>query len=98
MKKNLTLTGMMGVGKTTIGKAVSKRLLMEFIDIDRIIEKNLNLSIQIFFLLFYLKHISHTPDWIEQLDISFFTNYFFSNFFGSRLIGGVYLITLIYLI
>ena len=46
MKKNLTLTGMMGVGKSTIGKAVSKRLLMEFVDIDRIIEKNLNLSIQ----------------------------------------------------
>lgn len=58
----------------------------------------LNTFMIIFFLFFYLKDISHTPQWIEQLDLSFFTNYFFSSFFGSRLIGGVYLITLIYLI
>ena len=45
MKKNLTLTGMMGVGKSTIGKAVSKHLSMEFIDIDKIIEKKLKLTI-----------------------------------------------------
>ena len=58
----------------------------------------LNVFIVTFFLLFYLKSISHTPNWIEQLDISFFTNYFFSNFFGSRLIGGVYLVVLLYLL
>ena len=58
----------------------------------------LNVFIVIFFLLFYLKGISHTPNWIEQLDISFFTNYFFSNFFGSRLIGSVYLVVLLYLL
>ena len=58
----------------------------------------LNIFIVIFFLLFYLKGISHTPNWIEQLDISFFTNYFFSNFFGSRLIGSVYLVVLLYLL
>ena len=46
MKKNLTLTGMMGVGKSTIGKAVSKALSMEFIDIDKIIEKKLKLTVQ----------------------------------------------------
>ena len=46
MKKNLTLTGMMGVGKSTIGKAVSKHLSMEFIDIDKVIEKKLKLSVQ----------------------------------------------------
>ena len=46
MKKNLTLTGMMGVGKSTIGKAVSKRLLMRFSDIDKMIENRLNMSIQ----------------------------------------------------
>ncbi|MDB9760776.1 shikimate kinase [Pelagibacteraceae bacterium] len=45
MKKNLTLTGMMGVGKSTIGKAVSKRLLMQFSDIDEIIENKLKMSI-----------------------------------------------------
>ena len=58
----------------------------------------LNIFIVIFFLLFYLKGISHTPNWIEQLDISFFTNYFFSNFFGSRLIGSAYLVVLLYLL
>ena len=46
MRKNLTLTGMMGVGKSTIGKAVSKQLSMQFIDIDKIIEKKLKLTVQ----------------------------------------------------
>ena len=46
MKKNLTLTGMMGVGKSTIGKIVSKTLLMEFVDIDNLIEKKLNSSVK----------------------------------------------------
>ena len=43
MKKNLVLTGMMGVGKSTIGKDLSTRLNMEFKDIDKIIEKKLSL-------------------------------------------------------
>ena len=38
MKKNLVLTGMMGVGKSTIGKKLAKKLKLKFIDIDRIIE------------------------------------------------------------
>jgi len=46
LKKNLTLTGMMGVGKSTIGKAVSKRLSKDFVDIDKVIEKKLNLTVQ----------------------------------------------------
>ena len=46
MKKNLALTGMMGVGKSTIGKAVSKRLLMQFSDIDKIIENKLEMNIK----------------------------------------------------
>ena len=46
MKKNLTLTGMMGVGKSTIGRALSKRLLKEFVDIDKIIENKLSLPVQ----------------------------------------------------
>ena len=39
MKNNLVLLGMMGVGKTTLGKIVAKRLGLEFIDIDSSIEK-----------------------------------------------------------
>ena len=46
MKKNLALTGMMGVGKTTIGKALSKELSMQFSDIDTIIEKKLKMTIK----------------------------------------------------
>ena len=45
LKKNLVLTGMMGSGKTTIGKSLSQRLEMGFVDIDAIIEKKVGLSI-----------------------------------------------------
>jgi len=45
LKKNLILTGMMGVGKSTIGRALSKRLLMQFSDIDTIIENKLKMSV-----------------------------------------------------
>ena len=49
LKKNLVLTGMMGTGKSTIGDNLSKKLKIEFIDIDHIIEEKLSLSIfQIF--------------------------------------------------
>jgi len=37
---------MMGVGKSTIGNALSKQLLMQFVDIDTIIETKLKLTIQ----------------------------------------------------
>jgi shikimate kinase len=37
---------MMGVGKSTIGRALSKRLLMRFSDVDKMIENSLNMSIQ----------------------------------------------------
>ena len=46
MKKNLALTGMMGVGKSTIGKVLSNKLLMRFADIDQIIENKLKMSIK----------------------------------------------------
>ena len=46
MKKNLVLTGMMGVGKSTIGKLLSKKLNIQFEDIDEIIERKLSLSIK----------------------------------------------------
>ena len=45
LKKNLILTGMMGSGKTTIGKNLSYRLKMKFADTDDIIEKKLSLTI-----------------------------------------------------
>ena len=38
MKKNLVLTGMMGVGKSTVGGKLAKKLKLKFVDIDQIIE------------------------------------------------------------
>ena len=49
MEKNLTLTVMMGVGKTTIGKRIAKKLNYNFIDIDKIIEKKENQPISFIF-------------------------------------------------
>ncbi len=46
MKKNLVLTGMMGVGKSTIGQDLAGKLDMQFKDIDKIIEEKLSLSIR----------------------------------------------------
>ena len=39
MKKNIVLTGLMGSGKTTIGKVLSDALNLPFIDVDEEIEK-----------------------------------------------------------
>ena len=36
--------------------------------------------------------------WISQIEIDFFINYYFSRFFGSKIMGAIYLVTLIYLI
>ena len=49
MKKNLVLTGMMGVGKSTIGRFLSEELNMRFVDIDKIIENKENMLIETIF-------------------------------------------------
>ncbi len=46
MRKNLVLTGMMGVGKSTIGKGLAEKLSYSFIDIDEIIEIKEGCSIE----------------------------------------------------
>ena len=49
LKKNLVLTGMMGVGKSTIGKNLANRLSYTHIDIDRLIEEKEGSTINIIF-------------------------------------------------
>ena len=45
MKKNLVLLGMMGVGKTSIGKIVAKKQDLVFVDTDAIVEKKFSMKI-----------------------------------------------------
>ena len=44
-KENLVFLGMMGSGKSSIGSIVSKKLNIDFIDIDQVIEKKLGMTI-----------------------------------------------------
>ena len=52
----------------------------------------------VLFLSIYLSNISHYPDWIEQIKPNFITNLYFSKFFGSRILGIIFLTTFIYLV
>ena len=45
-KENLIFLGMMGSGKSSIGSLVAKKLNLEFIDIDKEIEKKLGMNIK----------------------------------------------------
>ena len=50
-KENLVFLGMMGSGKSSIGSLIAKRLKLNFIDIDKEIEKELGTSIKKIFKL-----------------------------------------------
>ena len=46
MKKNLVLIGMMGSGKSTVGKEISKKIALKFKDTDKLIETQENMKIR----------------------------------------------------
>lgn len=48
-KGNIILTGFMGTGKSTIGKAIAKRLGRPFIDTDILIEEEAGMTIPVIF-------------------------------------------------
>lgn len=49
MKENIFLVGLMGAGKTTIGRTLARRLKLEFIDSDCEIEARTGVSIPVIF-------------------------------------------------
>ncbi len=49
--RNIVLTGFMGSGKSAVGKILSQRLKMEFIETDRLIEERENMAIKDIFAL-----------------------------------------------
>ena len=66
--------------------------------------KKINISLilisifTLFFLFHYLQYVSLITDsinWIKQPDLKFYTNFYFSKFFGSRLLGIIHLIILV---
>ena len=82
--------------------------LICFVLIDYIFFKDKNRKINIsliltsiltlLFLFNYLGYISTDKiNWVKQPGLKFFTNFYFSKFFGSRLLGIIHLITLIFL-
>ena len=45
MQGNVYLIGLMGAGKTTVGRKLAKLLLLDFIDIDQLVEQRTGVSI-----------------------------------------------------
>ncbi len=83
--------------------------IIVFITIDYLFFSNNNHKINISLLLIsilmigflyhYIDYVSHNKiGWIEQPGIKFFSNFYFSKFFGSRLLGIIHLLTLIVLL
>ena len=45
-----------------------------------------------------IQQLSIKNFWIQQIELDFFINYYFSRFFGSKIMGLIYLLTIIFLI
>ena len=62
MKKKIVLIGMMGSGKSTVGKILSKTLKLNFIDTDVLIEKKCGLKITEIFDKYGEKYFRHKEE------------------------------------
>ena len=82
---------------------------MFYIFIDFFIFKKKNTSLYVgllitiilcflYFSFYFYNFTIHSWDWISQPKLKFFTNFYFSNFFGSRLVGIIFLFTFVYLL
>ena len=65
-KENLVFLGMMGSGKTTIGKLISKKLKINFFDIDDYIEKKSGMKIS---KIFSLKGEKYFREYEEKVSL-----------------------------
>ncbi len=73
-KSNITFCGMMGSGKSSIGKIIAKKINYEFIDIDRLIEKKEKKSISKIFRengekYFRILEEKTTVDILQQVNV-----------------------------
>tara|TARA_Y100000591_G_scaffold327299_1_gene351499 strand:+ start:676 stop:2121 length:1446 start_codon:yes stop_codon:yes gene_type:complete len=78
-------------------------LLMEFFfkkRISKTLKYNLVFGVifSFIYLFFLLEKNGQSPSWILQPDLKFYTNFYFSKFFGSRLMGLTHLILFLSLI
>ena len=95
------------VGSFIIFK-IFKIIQKKKIDRNNIIVISSYILTSVIFLIFYyytnLKFIDPdtldgiSPQWMKQPKLSFYTNYFFSEFFGSRILGLIHLLILIFCI
>ena len=45
VRKNLVLTGFMGTGKSAVGRKAARRLRMQFVDMDELLEERAGMSV-----------------------------------------------------
>ena len=83
MKKKIVLIGMMGSGKTTIGRILSKKLGLNFVDTDILIEKECGLGIKEIFEKYGEKY--HTNEEFLDFDAKQFCSFDPTNSDSSEL-------------